>query len=190
MKQKTNNQIKKNLTDKQTCYLPTKHITNPHKYTTTSSHTFEITPYYPINQKFQSSKYSKYKTFGDPFDQKQDGNIRIVSQNINCLGIKAKNNSKQERLINWLIQNEIDIIGLQEVGIAFHLVPPHLKLKERIQDPRWNKIRICNSNNKHENINRFQYGGTAVATFNEAVHRVKATGHDFTGLGRWSWILF
>ena len=89
VKHKTNNQVKKKLTHKQTCYLPTNHIINPHKYTTTPSHTFEITPYYPTNQKFQSSKYSKYKTFGDPFDQKEDGNIRIVSQNIDCLGIKA-----------------------------------------------------------------------------------------------------
>ena len=51
-------------------------------------------------------------------------------------------------------------------------------------------MRISSSNNKHENIDKFQYGGTAVMAYNEAAHRVKATGSDETGLGRWSWILF
>ena len=51
-------------------------------------------------------------------------------------------------------------------------------------------MRISSFNNKHENIDKFQYGGTAVMAYNEATHRVKATGSDKTGLGRWSWILF
>ena len=142
----TNDQVKKKLKNKQSIYQTTCSTTNTLKKTTPSPQTFEITPYYTTNNKSKSPKYSKYKTFGDPFDQKEDGHIRIVSQNINCLGIKAKNNPKQERLINWLIQNKIDIIGLQELGIAFHLLLPHLKLKERIQDPRWTKLRVCTIN--------------------------------------------
>ena len=68
---------------------------------------FEITLYHPtnffihINNK--SPKCSKYQTFGDPFDEKEEGHICIVSQNIDCLIINVKNNSKQERSINWLI---------------------------------------------------------------------------------------
>ena len=49
---------------------------------------------------------------------------------------------------------------------------------------------MSSSNNKHQRINIFQYGGTAVATFDEAVHRVKSTGGDTTCLSRWSWIPF
>jgi len=51
-------------------------------------------------------------------------------------------------------------------------------------------MRISSSNNKNENIETFQYGGTAVMAFNKAAHRVKSTGADPKGLGRCSWILF
>ena len=159
----------------------------------TTQQTFQIIPYKPTHDSshFNDKKrLSKHRTFGDHFGEKRPDHIRIVSQNINCLGIKSKNNPKQEQLINWLIQNEIDIIGWQEIGIAFHLLPYNQRLTERIKDPRWAKIRISSSNNKHERIERFQYGGTAVATFDEAAHRIKSTGGDTTGLGRWSWTLF
>ena len=39
-------------------------------------------------------------------------------------------------------------------------------------------------------MEKFQHGGTAVATFDQAAHRVSSTGGDTSGLGRWSWILF
>ena len=52
------------------------------------------------------------------------------------------------------------------------------------------KKRIISSNNKHESIDTFQYGGTAVISYNEKAHRVKATCSDGTGLGQWSWMLF
>ena len=159
----------------------------------TPKKSFQIIPYKPTRTSDQSNclkSDNKYRTFGDHFGEKESNHIRIVSQNINCLGVKPKNNPKQERLLNWLIQNEIDIIGWQELGIAFHMLPSNQRLYERIKDPRWAKVRISSSNNRHETIERFQYGGTAVATFDEAAHRVKVTGGDTTGLGRWSWILF
>jgi len=51
-------------------------------------------------------------------------------------------------------------------------------------------MRISSSNNKHENIGTFQYDGIVVMALEEEAHRVKSTGTDPTGLGRWSWILF
>jgi len=52
-----------------------------------------------------------------------------VSQNINCLGVSTINKkSQQEKAINWLIQHEVDIIGWQESGIAFHLLPHSKRL--------------------------------------------------------------
>ena len=59
-----------------------------------------------------------------------------------------------------------------------------------MRDPRWAKTRISSCNNKHENVDNFQYGGTSVMAFNEVAHRVHTTGGDDTGLGCWSWILF
>ena len=160
-----------------------------------SKMTFSITPYVPpINNKINHDRShlnsSKYDTFGDQMDEKGSGHIRIVSQNINCLGVRNSNNSKQDRAINWLINNEVDIIGWQELGIAFHLLPYSHRLAARLKDPRWMKQRVSSNNNKHENVEKFQYGGTSLAAFDEAAHRVSATGGDSHGLGRWSWILF
>jgi len=135
-------------------------------------------------------KSSRSKTFGDHIGEKDIGHIRIVSQNINCLGVVPYNNPKQDRAINWLIRHEVDIIGWQEVGIAFHMLPHSQRLSERLQDPRWAKHCVSSTNNKHEKVEKFQYDGTAVATFDQAAHRVSSTGGDTSGLGRWSWILF
>ena len=130
------------------------------------------------------------KTFGDHLTEKDDGSIRIVSQNVNCIGINQYCNQKEERAKNWLIQNNVDITGWQETGVAFHMLPRSKRLANRMQDIRWNKIRVSSSNNKHESNSTFQYGGTSVMAFDEAAHRIKATGADLTGLGRWTWILF
>ena len=157
---------------------------------------YNVTPYKNPSFKNTSSKpspnknHSKYKTFGDHLGEKDSDDIRIVSQNINCLGVSTFNNPKQERALNWIIRHEVDIIGWQEIGIAFHMLPHSKRLAERLKDPRWTKQRISSTNNKHEKVDSFQYGGTATATFDEAAHRVHSTGGDATGLGRWSWITF
>ena len=168
-------------------------ITNSHDQ---NRQTFAIIPFETstknISSKIKTNKKSNLlaKTFGDYLTEKEEGNIRIVSQNINCLGINKHNNQKEERAKNWLIQNNVDIFGWQETGIAFHLLPKSKRLFSRLQDIRWNKIRVSSSNNKHEKNGIFQYGGTAVTAVDEAAHRIKCTGSDLTGLGRWSWILF
>jgi len=130
------------------------------------------------------------QVFGDHIIQKEEGIVRIASQNVNCIGIAPEINPKQDHAKNWILQNEVDILGWQETGVAFHLLPRRKRLSERMRDIRWNKFRISASNNKHENAEVFQYGGTAVMAFDEAAHRVHTTGSDSTGLGRWSWILF
>jgi len=70
------------------------------------------------------------------------------------------------------------------------MLPHSQQLSERFQDPRWAKHRVSSTNNKHEKVEKFQYGGTAVATFDQAAHRVSSTGGDTSGLGWWSWTLF
>ena len=152
-----------------------------------------IQPYInPSNKKTlqQKKKRIQNRTFGDHITVKPKNTIRIASQNVNCIGISNYNNYKLEEAKSWLLQNEIDIVGWQEVGIAFHILPKYERLAERIKDIRWKKIRSITSNNKHESVNKTQYGGTAVMSFDEAAHRVKKTGSDPTGLGRWSWMLF
>jgi len=154
---------------------------------------FHVQPYEnpeSLKEKRPNKKIQMRQVFGDHIIQKEEGVIRIASQNVNCIGIAAEVNPKQDYAKNWIIQNEVDIVGWQETGVAFHLLPRRKRLSERMRDIRWNKFRISASNNKHENVEISQYGGTAVMAFDEAAHRVHSTGSDSTGLGRWSWILF
>ena len=164
-------------------------ICNSHQ---SSQHrTFVITPHSNTNETTNNKRRKEQsQTFGDSFTTKEEGIIRIVSQNVNCFGVSTHHNHKQEITKTWLIENSIDVVGWQETGIASHMFPRNKRLHERMKDPRWSKQRLSAYNNKHERVSRLQYGGTAVMAVNEAAHRVKATGGDPTGLGRWSWILF
>ena len=184
--------VEKQKKSQNTCNSDTTN-TNTHNL---RRHTFLITPYETstnqLTSKIKKNKKTNIlaKNFGDCLTEKEEGNIRIVNQNINCLGISSYNNQKEVLAKNWLIQNNVDIAGWQEIGIAFHLLPRSKRLHARMQDIRWNKIRVSAANNKHEQNEISQYGGTAVIAVDEAAHRIKATGCDSTGLGRWSWILF
>ena len=51
-------------------------------------------------------------------------------------------------------------------------------------------MRISASINKNKSIDTFQYGRTAILSYNKAAHSVKATGHDSTGLRHRRWMLF
>ena len=143
-----------------------------------------------INRHHIANRSTKHKTFGDKISQKKSGHIRIISQNIGCIGVSNLINHKQDQAKDWLLQHNVDIAGWQETGVAFHTLPIHQRLSSRINDIRWKKVRVTSYNNRHENIGKFQYGGTAMLAFNESAHRIKQSGGDPTGLGRWSWILF
>ena len=138
-----------------------------------------------IRQYTISNHSWKKKLFGQHFQQKQHGICRIVSQNINCIGIRTNNIYKTSTLKDWLHQNEVDICGLQETGIAQHMFQQHERLAERMRDHRRENIRMCSANNTHESIERLQYGGTAVFAYDYMSHLVKSSGTDDTGLGRW-----
>jgi len=138
---------------------------------------YQVSPSIKEIPKIRSNKKinSIAETFGDHLTEKDEGSIRIVGQNVNCIGTNQHCNQKEERAKNWLIQNNVDITGWQETEVAFHMLPRSKRLSNRMQDIRWNKIRVSSTNNKHESSSTFQYGGTSVMAFDEAAHRIKAT---------------
>jgi len=69
----------------------------------------------------------------------------------------------------------VKLTSLDGKKLAFHLLHRQKRLSERMRDIRLNKFRISSSNNKHEDAEIFQYGGTAVMAFDEAAHRVHKT---------------
>ena len=127
---------------------------------------------------------------GDVINKKDNNSIRLASQNIGCLRIYSFGNGKQSKGIQWLIKNQVDIVAWQEVGVAFHMQQRCDRMRERMRDPRWQKVRVVTANNRHESIDRKQFGGTSVMAVNSVASRVTGSGCDETGLGRWSWLLF
>ena len=197
-KQKTKNkkQKKQNKNTTMTSSAPNspRQLQQPHTTICHSSHqttSHQTTPNYIIPSQIKRhhilNRSTKHKTFGDKLSQKKSGHIRIISQNISCIGVSNTINHKQDQAKDWLLQHNVDIAGWQETGVAFHTLPLHQRLPSRINDSRWKKVRVTSYNNRHENIGKFQYGGTAMLAFNESAHRIKQSGGDPTGLGRWSW---
>ena len=132
----------------------------------------------------------KTETYGDAMKTKQSESIRLVGQNIGCLGIRSFNNQKQDAGKEWLVKNSVDICCWQELGIAHHMMKHQDKIHERMRDHRCNRLRVCATNNKHESIEKLQFGGTMAMAVNTTATRVHASGADETGLGRWAWLLF
>ena len=121
---------------------------------------------------------------------KSEETIRLTGQNIGCLGIRTFGNQKQDAGKEWLIKNSVDICCWQELGIAHHMMKHQDRIRERMKDHRWSRTRVCASNNKHESIDKLQFGGTMVMAVNSVAARVHASGADELGLGRWTWLLF
>ena len=55
--------------------------------------------------------------WGDPMHPKHPDTIRISMENVRSIGIKSEKNAKQDKLLEWLIKNEINIACWQEVGV-------------------------------------------------------------------------
>lgn len=52
---------------------------------------------------------------------KNPNEYRIVCHNIGCLGVDTVCNTKQNNIKDWLIRDEVDLVGWQKVGLAQHL---------------------------------------------------------------------
>ena len=70
------------------------------------------------NEKWKYVKNSKddNKSWGDSLQMMDDGLVRIVSKNIGGLRIE-NGNSKEYDLKKWITEEDIDILGIQEMGM-------------------------------------------------------------------------
>jgi hypothetical protein len=78
------------------------------------------------------------------------------------------------------------MIGLAETNLAWHLLPPRRRLKERM----WGWFQQLSISSayafKFPAISPFQVGGTAFLAINDCVHRVASMECDQCGMGCWS----
>jgi hypothetical protein len=97
------------------------------------------------------------------------------------------NDSKNDSIRAFIKGVQADIVGMAELGICWHRLPTKDRLWERTRG--WfESIKITAAYNlKEKKPQQAQWGGTALWSINNAVHRAIDSGHDSHGLGRWSW---
>ena len=58
--------------------------------------------------------------------------IRVVSKNIGGLKVIC-GNEKENELKNWIVENGIDVLGIQEVGINWSNCKGNVSLRNRMK---------------------------------------------------------
>lgn len=126
--------------------------------------------------------------WGDLMGPKQDNIIRVVSKNIQGLGVRV-GGIKEDELKSGLVNKNIDIVGIQEPNVNWSKCKNNDKFSERMRSPEWEYVRYSLAYNKNNNQSRQQYGECITLSIDQVTHRVSGSGADERGLGRWSWIL-
>ena len=125
--------------------------------------------------------------WGHTMKEKEKKTVRISFVNVNGIGSKAKS-SKSEDIRQYMVENDVDVMGLAETNVNWG--------KVRNKDTLWDRTKQWFSNrrigvayNTHQKLStNFQPGGTATLATNDIAHRFKRSGFDESGLGRWSWV--
>jgi len=131
--------------------------------------------------------------YGDAITQKKDdNNIRNLLQNPGSIGFVSGQRNREsyiiEKLKKFVIDKQIDLVGLTEVNKDMRCVPTENTVWAATAP--WRETRkIQTSNNTTGNPTReHQIGGTVSMAFDEFSHRISNRGQDGRGLGRWSWM--
>jgi hypothetical protein len=105
----------------------------------------------------------------------------------NCGGFPIHaGDTKDHEICQALLRYKFDLIGLAETYIAWHLLPPNQRIRERTWG--WfQKLSVSSSYaSKFPAVSPFLVGGTATFALNNSVHRVVSMDSDSSGMGRWS----
>lgn len=102
------------------------------------------------------NKYNK-EFWGDSMDNKKEGSIRFVSKNIQGLGIVAGNH-KEDELKAWIVNRDIDIIGIQEPNVNWYKCKIRDRFSERIRSPEWEYVKYSVAFNRHDTQFKHQFG--------------------------------
>ena len=126
--------------------------------------------------------------WGDAFEEKCEGHIRITSRNIGGLLVKL-NNKKELDLKNWIKEKGIDIMGIQEANINWSRCSQNERFTHRMKSMNWRFMKGSTSHNKHfDSHSKSMFGGTITLAVEEVAQATTTMGADHTGLGRWSWL--
>ena len=112
---------------------------------------------------------------GDGCGGKHKDNIRIVTQNINGIG-QIAGSMKERNLKEFILEREIDIMGMQELYVCWAKVQEKNRIWDRFR--HWREVAQLSVAYNIQEVNkiRHQPGGTAVLSINKMANRVIATG--------------
>jgi len=129
--------------------------------------------------------------YGDAITQKKDDDhIRILLQNPGGIGFvtgqRNRESYKIEKLKKFVIDKQVDIVGLTEVNKDWRCVPTENTVWAATAPWReTRKIQVSHNTTSPRN-REHQIGGTVMMAFDEVSHRISDRGQDDRGLGRWS----
>jgi len=97
---------------------------------------------------------------------------------------------KEEILRVGMTTWSFDIFGFAETNLDWRLLPEEQHLFQRTKG-WWDSLHISLSHNTTSAPNTvWQFGGTALFSFDKAAHRIIERGQDPARLGRWCWSRF
>lgn len=128
--------------------------------------------------------------WGDSINSGRTSNsIRCSFVNINGIGMK-RNNYKSNTIKQYMIEHNVDVMGLAELGVNWKTNSQQDSIWERTL--RWfQNMRLSVGYNKRDKFTqRSQPGGTAVLTQDRIALGICKNGSDERNLGRWTWSIF
>lgn len=128
--------------------------------------------------------------YGDKITKNKHKDILQVGF-ININGLPSFNeHMKNERIFAALKDNSFDVIGMAEINKNWGRIDLEQSWRSRMQ-PWWESSKTVQLYNIQDcGQSDFQPGGTITHSINRCTHKIRTSGTDPTGLGRWSWIRF
>ena len=125
--------------------------------------------------------------WGHSFATKSQNTIRIWYTNPRGLGPNPNNHKSHNAMMFLSRKSQADIVCLAETNLRWPSLQYNSRLNHRLKSVYQEYYSVA-SYNKHENLGKCQRGGTCSFAVNQITHRVRRSGVDSSGMGRWSWI--
>jgi exonuclease III len=120
-------------------------------------------------------------------EPKEEGVVRIGFNNINGLSL-AQNDTKNSEIHGFLKEGEFDVFGMAETNIHWHNSKTHAK------DLMYGWFRRSHITYKYyrdfPGSSKHQVGGVLQLAIGDITCRIKESGGDTSGQGRWTWQTF
>ena len=146
----------------------------------TNQQTYQQTTMHGANLDFDDTE-----SFGDVQQAKRDNILRVGFQNIHNLPADCRT-SKSRQLVDYVVQKDYDCFMMAEIGLNWTKISSNDRWFERISGKfRTSRSVFAHNATELHNSKVLQPGGVGLMSTDDVTHRIRATGNDPTGLGRW-----